>query len=56
MRPNYRLNRMMTARQFGVRGAGVSEAIPVPSSAAGDMRLFLWTFASGFLFTTIFLA
>jgi len=46
-------DRNLQGRRFGRRG-GV--AIPVPSSIASDARLFLLTFAGGFLFMTVYLA
>jgi len=46
-------DRNLQDRRFGRRG---SVAIPAPPSIAGDARLFVLTFAGGFLFMTVYLA
>ena len=55
MRSNERLLRILTTRQLG--GAVRVAACPVDEPVAvSDLRLFMMTFAAGFLFTTIFIA
>ena len=56
MRSSEDLDRNLRGRRFG-RGRGYSvAAMAAPSALASDLKLFALTFASGFLFVTIFLA
>lgn len=56
MRSNERLQRVMALRQFGGKNASVACAVEPASTFASDLRLFVLTFAGGFLFTSIFIA
>ena len=55
MRTDQAPDRDFRTRRFG-RGKGYSAAaMPSPSTAASDLRLFALTFAGGFLFMTVYL-
>lgn len=57
MRSNGRLQRSLAVRQLGgtLNAASALAAPSEASSAISDLRLFLLTFAGGFLFTSIFI-
>lgn len=58
MRSNGRLQRSLAVRHLGgAMNAGSAWAEPAQTQTAiSDIRLFLLTFAGGFLFTSIFIA
>ena len=50
------LPRELQTRRFGRKGMAVSMAATSRSTLADDLKLFVLTFASGFLFVSLYLA